>query len=105
MNGTLAEFEQLVDAEQYFAFFELPYDPQVVNVNRLHILQKFAQAVREINGASALSEADRLEAYRLALQQSYDTFVSSNAQEQKLFKVFQQKPQNVVLLKDIASKP
>ncbi len=104
MQGTLAEFERLVDAEQYFDFFNLPYDPKVVNVNRLHILQKFAQSMQKINAAST-PEAERLAAYRTALQESYTAFLDSTAQEHKLFKVFQRKPQNVVMLKDIATTP
>ncbi|WP_404784513.1 nitrogenase-stabilizing/protective protein NifW [Altericista sp. CCNU0014] len=102
MKRTLAEFDRIVDAEQYFEFFELPYDPQVVNVNRLHILKKFAEAIRNIDAAStATTEGDRLDEYRAALESAYEVFLSSNALEQKLFKVFNQKPQNVVMLKDM----
>ncbi|NJO73697.1 MAG: nitrogenase-stabilizing/protective protein NifW [Leptolyngbyaceae cyanobacterium RM1_406_9] len=104
MSKTLAEFNQLVDAEQYFEFFELPYDPQVVNVNRLHVLQKFSNLVKErASELSGLSEAEALEQYRLALQQAYDLFLTSNSVEQKLFKVFNEKPQNVVMLSEVGS--
>ncbi|HEY9826134.1 MAG TPA: nitrogenase-stabilizing/protective protein NifW [Stenomitos sp.] len=104
MNRTLSEFAKLVDAEQYFEFFQLSYDPKIVSVNRLHILQKFAQAVAAIDAqATDASEAERLGQYQAALQQAYDVFLSSNAVEQKLFKVFRQKPQNVVLLRDVST--
>lgn len=102
MKGTLAEFNRIVDVEQYFEFFDLPFDPHVVNVNRLHILKKFAIAIRNIDSAStATTEGDLLDEYRAALDSSYEVFLSSNALEQKLFKVFNQKPQNVVMLKDM----
>ena len=39
---TLAEaMEELVSAEDFLDYFAVPYDPAVVHVNRLHILQRF----------------------------------------------------------------
>ena len=102
MTQTLAEFKKLSDAEDYFQFFQLPFDQQVVNVNRLHILKKFAQYMDEIDAAFPnLTEAEKLAKYCDALQRSYDLFLTSNAVEQKLFKVFNDKPKNVVMLSDI----
>ncbi|HEY9831776.1 MAG TPA: nitrogenase-stabilizing/protective protein NifW [Stenomitos sp.] len=104
MTKTLSQFKQLADAEEYFEFFELPFDAQIVNVNRLHILKKFSQYVREIDAHSAeLSEEETLSQYCAALQQAYDVFLSSTPLEQKLFKVFNEKPKNVVMLTDINS--
>ncbi|MEO0536299.1 MAG: nitrogenase-stabilizing/protective protein NifW [Cyanobacteria bacterium P01_A01_bin.123] len=97
---TLVQFNQLKDAEEYFEFFNLPYDPQIVNVNRLHILRKFSQLVQAEDKTQ--SEAQLLSTYRQALQTAYDLFLSSSGVEQKLFKVFKDKPKNVVLLSDIA---
>lgn len=102
MTQTLSQFDQLVDAEEYFEFFKLPYDSQIVNVNRLHILKKFSQYIQEIDASSpALSEEDKLSQYRAALQQAYEVFLSSTPIEQKLFKVFNERPKGVVLLKEI----
>ncbi len=103
MSKTLAEFERLVDAEEYFQFFGLPYDPQFVNVNRLHILQKFSNFIKSIDSDS-LNEAELLDRYRAALQQAYDTFNASSPLDEKLFKVFNEKPQNVVLLSEIGAE-
>ncbi len=100
MTGTLAEFDQLTDAEQYFEFFGLSYDPKVVSINRLHILKQFSNAIKQ-SDVVGLSEAEKLEVYRKALIQAYDLFLSSSGIEQKLFKVFNEKPTNVVLLKDL----
>ena len=101
MTATLSEFKKLVDAEDYFKFFGLAYDQPVVNVNRLHILKKFAQYIEEVDSNPELSEAEKLNQYRDALQKAYEVFLTSNAVEQKLFKVFNEKPKNVVLLGDI----
>jgi len=104
MGGTLVQFNQLVNAEEYFEFFELPYDPQFVNVNRLHILQKFSTLIKAIaSDAPELNESEKLTLYRGALQQAYNTFTTSTPLDEKLFKVFNDKPQNVVLLSEIGS--
>lgn len=100
LTHTLTQFNQLKDAEDYFEFFGLTYDPNVVNVNRLHILRKFAQLVQDEDKSQ--SEEKKLNAYRRALQTSYDLFLTSSSVEQKLFKVFQDKPKNIVMLSDIA---
>ncbi len=97
---TLTKFNQLKDAEEYFQFFGLPYDPKVVNVNRLHILRKFSQLVQDED--KSLPEAQRLGYYRQALQTAYDLFLTSTSVEQRLFKVFQDRPSNVVMVSDIA---
>ncbi|MGA7936655.1 MAG: nitrogenase-stabilizing/protective protein NifW [Kovacikia sp.] len=104
MGRTLAKLNQLVNTEEYFEFFDLPYDPQFVNVNRLHILQKFSTLIKAIEAELPdLSEPEKLERYRVALQQAYDTFTTSSPLDEKLFKVFNDKPQNVVLLSEIGS--
>lgn len=104
MTGTLSQFNQLSDAETYFEFFQLAYDPQIVNVNRLHILKKFSEYMQQIDASSPnLSEEEKLSQYCQALQQAYEVFLSSTGVEQKLFKVFKKKPKNVVMLTDISS--
>ncbi|MEH2413963.1 nitrogenase-stabilizing/protective protein NifW [Nostoc sp.] len=104
MTGTIAEFKQLVDAEEFFKFFNMSYDLEVVNVNRLHILKKFSQYIQEIdNNSPDLSHEERLNQYSLALQKAYQVFIESTPHEQKLFKVFNDKPKNVVTLTEITS--
>jgi nitrogenase-stabilizing/protective protein len=104
MSGTIDEFKQLVDAEEFFHFFNLPYDQMVVNVNRLHILKKFSQYIQEVDhNSSGLSAEEKLNQYCAALQQAYQVFIESTPQEQKLFKVFNDKPKNVVKLTEITS--
>jgi nitrogenase-stabilizing/protective protein len=104
MSGTIEEFKKIVDAEAYFQFFNLPYDQHFVNVNRLHILKKFSQFMYQIDEQYPnLSAAEKLEKYSQALQQAYQVFQESTPHEQKLFKVFNDKPKNVVTLTEITS--
>jgi nitrogenase-stabilizing/protective protein len=104
MTGTLDEFRQLTDAEQYFEFFGLDYDPTIVNVNRLHILKQFSNQIRQLDQTlPELEPTERLQRYCTALLDAYTVFTHSSGVEQKLFKVFRQKPANVVLLSEINS--
>ncbi len=82
------DFQALVNAEDYFAFFDLPYNPRVVNVNRLHILRKFAQYLGPLENFQG-SEEERLGQARQALEKAYQTFLTSTPQQEKLFRVFQ----------------
>jgi len=102
MNPSLANFNTLSQAEEYLEFFGIPYDPQVVNVNRLHILKKFSQFIREndIDAASLADEATFTQT-RDALASAYHLFTTSTSVEQKLFKVFQDHPSNVVMVSEI----
>jgi nitrogenase-stabilizing/protective protein len=100
MTGTLEEFNKLTNAEDFFEFLGLPYDTKVVNVNRLHILQKFSQLKVEIDQETDDPQT-RLERYRSALQAAYEVFLTSSAPEQKLFKVFQDAKPKVVLVSEI----
>ena len=104
MNRDVEQFNRLVDAEEYFDFFQMPYDQEVVNVNRLHILKKFSQFIKQIDdNYTDLSSSDKLSKYREALSQAYQVFLDSTPHEQKLFKVFNEKPKNVVTLTEITS--
>jgi nitrogenase-stabilizing/protective protein len=104
MSLNIEDFRKIVNAEDYFEFFQLPFDAKIVNVNRLHILKKFSQLMQEIDGNNPnLSPEEKLSQYRLALENSYQVFLESSAQEEKLFKVFNQKPKNVVMLTEITS--
>ncbi|BAY85978.1 nitrogen fixation protein NifW [Calothrix parasitica NIES-267] len=104
MTQSLEEFNKLVNTEDYFQFFDLEYDQKVVHVNRLHILQKFSEYIKEIDNSKVqLNHEERLGKYREALKQAYQVFIESTPQQEKLFKVFHQKPKNVVKLTEIDS--
>jgi nitrogenase-stabilizing/protective protein len=101
---TLTDFKKLVDAEDFLSFFDIPYDQTAVNVNRLHILKMFSGAIAEVDEKKELSEAEKLTAYKTALESAYQTFLTSTAQEQKLFPVFQKEHNDVVKLTEISAE-
>lgn len=105
MTPTLVNFKTLTNAEEYLQFFDIPYDPQFVNINRLHILKQFSQLIQEVDRVfPEVSDAEKLDKYREALTEAYELFKTSSPLETKLFKVFKNKPKNIVLLQDIGGQ-
>jgi nitrogenase-stabilizing/protective protein len=78
--------EELVSAEDFLDYFAIEYDRSVVQVNRLHILQRFHNYL----GKETLpdEEAARRAVHAKWLQQAYQDFVMSDALTEKVFKVF-----------------
>ena len=102
---TLTAFQKLSDAEEYLQFFNIEYDRNFVNINRLHILKQFSLLIKEVDKAFPdVSESEKLEKYSLALEEAYQVFLTSSPLETKLFKVFQSKPKNFVSLEELEKK-
>lgn len=80
MNDWREAMEELSSAEEFLDFFGVEYDPAVVRVHRLHILQRFHDYLAT-NGAT-------FETCAGSLQQAYEDFVRSDARSEKVFKVF-----------------
>ncbi len=81
--------EELESAEDFLNYFGIAFNPSVVHVNRLHILQRFHDYLARAGGLPADDdEAGRSAVYKRLLQQAYGDFVSSDALTEKVFKVF-----------------
>ncbi len=87
---TLAEaLDELVSAEDFLDYFAVPYDTRVVQVNRLHILQRFHDYLaKQVPNLPPGDEAQH-SIYRLWLERAYKDFEASNALTEKVFAVFQ----------------
>jgi nitrogenase-stabilizing/protective protein len=79
----------LSSAEDFFAFFAVPYETPVVQVNRLHILKRFYQYLGKAQGLQGLDDVELYRRYRELLTQAYADFVRSTPAQEKVFKVFQ----------------
>ncbi len=78
--------EELVSAEDFLDYFGIEYERSVVQVNRLHILQRFHNYLAK---AALPDEAEASRAvHAKLLQQAYLDFVKSDALTEKVFKVF-----------------
>ena len=82
------EMEELESAEDFLQYFELDYEPSVVHVNRLHILQRFHDYLQKAAADMPENEPAKKAVYSKLLQRAYQDFVESNAQTEKVFKVF-----------------
>ncbi len=91
------DLEELSSAEDFLEYFEVPYDPAVVHVNRLHILQRFHDYLDRQE--TPPEDEDALRAiYAQWLERAYQDFVKSDARTEKVFRVFRmQEPQTVMI--------
>lgn len=87
---TLTEaLDELVSAEDFLEYFDVPYEPRVLQVNRLHILQRFHNYLaKQVPNLPPGDDAQR-SIYRLWLERAYQDFVTSDALTEKVFAVFQ----------------
>lgn len=92
------EMEDLESAEDFLQYFELPYDPSTVHVNRLHILQRFHDYLDKGEQQMPEDEDSKRQVYKSLLARAYSDFVESDAQTEKVFKVFKMaEPQTVFI--------
>ena len=97
------EVEELESAEDFLQYFGLEYDQRIVHVNRLHILQRFHDYLDKGGEHLPEDETSKKQVYKQLLSRAYQDFVESDAQTEKVFKVFSMgEPQTVfVSLGDI----
>ncbi len=83
--------EELSSAEDFMRYFGIDFEPSVVHVNRLHIMQRFHdyldQSATSLEDYAGNDDAMRA-AYAALLQRAYQDFVDSDALTEKVFKVF-----------------
>ena len=82
------DLAELSAAEEFLDYFEVPYEPGVVQVNRLHILQRFHDYIAQVPDGLPEAEPARREAYRRLLTRAYLDFVTSDALTEKVCRVF-----------------
>ena len=81
------DMDELQSAEDFLEYFSIEYDQKVVQVNRLHILQRFHDYIAQLD--SLPEDEDKLRIiYRDLLLAAYEDFVRSDALTEKVFKVF-----------------
>lgn len=96
MEDTLTLSEALADlvsAEDFLEFFAVPFDAAVVQVNRLHILQRFHDYLARQAALLPADEEGQRAFYRQWLTRAYEDFVRSDSLTEKVFAVFQHQPQ------------
>ncbi|CCG92368.1 Nitrogenase-stabilizing/protective protein nifW [Methylacidiphilum fumariolicum SolV] len=90
-EAILKQMEKLEAAEDFFKLFEVPYDLRVLRVYRLHILQRFHDYIAAASlDISSKTDEEIKQSYAELLARAYEDFVHSNAQNEKVFKVFKE---------------
>lgn len=80
--------EELVSAEDFLQFFGVSFEQSIVHVSRLHIMQRYHDYLSQAGDLEAHDDAARHAIYRQLLARAYQDFVESDAQTEKVFKVF-----------------
>jgi nitrogenase-stabilizing/protective protein len=89
----LDELAKLSAAEEFFDCLEIPFDPKVVQVARLHILRRMGQYLKgsEVENAfEGLTDENIRALCRSHLEQAYKDFLASTPIQERLFKVHKQ---------------
>ena len=86
------EMNRLKSAEEIMDFFAIPFDEEVVEVNRLHILQRFHDYIERHADETPASAKEQHPWLRQWLVKAYEDFVASDAQTEKVFRVFRDTP-------------
>lgn len=86
------ELQLLESAEEFLDFFEITYDQEVVQVNRLHILKRFHDYVAKHSTDMPEPVTEQQAWLKQWLNQAYEDFVVSDAITEKVFRVFRMTP-------------
>lgn len=78
------DLEDLSSAEDFLDYFGIDYDARVVQVNRLHILQRYHDYLAKQEAGNA----PEYQAWRKWLALAYQDFVASSAQQEKVLAVY-----------------
>ena len=78
------DLAELGSAEEFLDYFGIAFDVRIVQVNRLHILQRFHDYLAKQEAGKTPEYA----AWRGWLLRAYEDFVGSSAQQEKVFAVF-----------------
>lgn len=89
------DLAELSSAEDFLVYFGIDFDPSIVHVNRLHILQRFHDYLAEV-GEMPAGDAHRWALYADLLAGAYQDFVQSDARTEKVFRVFRRAQSQVV---------
>lgn len=78
------DLADLSSAEDFLEYFAIEYDARVVQVNRLHILQRYHDYLAK----QEAGKTPDYKAYRGWLLRAYEDFVNSSAQQEKVLAVY-----------------
>ena len=78
---------ELTSAEDFLEYFGIDHESSVVQINRLHILQRFHDYLDQIDEMPDSVQA-KWALYADRLRAAYQDFLTSDARTEKVFRVF-----------------
>jgi nitrogenase-stabilizing/protective protein len=81
------DLKELSSAEDFLGYFGIAFDPAMVQVNRLHILQRFHDYLAQVE-VMPQEPVHRFALHADLLAGAYSDFVRSDARTEKVFRVF-----------------
>ncbi|WP_036263293.1 nitrogenase stabilizing/protective protein NifW [Methylocapsa aurea] len=89
MSETLKTLQTLSSAEDFFKLLEVPYDPDKVNVVRMHIMKRMGQylATEDLEGLPDNIVRQRCQT---TLERAYEDFQKSDPLKERVFKVLKE---------------
>lgn len=91
--SVLDQLKTLSSAEEFFQALGVEYEPQILNVARLHILRRMGQYLVSTD-FDGMGEAEIAEAARANLKRAYDDFCESSPIAERVFKVLRENDPN-----------
>src|SRR5271167_2445791 len=98
------DLQDLSSAEDFLNYFSVPYEPRVVQVNRLHILQRFHDYLAQAGDSLPEEEAPRRVVHKRLLERAYQDFVTSDALTEKVFKVFHEAQNHFIPVEELGQR-
>lgn len=81
--------KELGSAEEFFRYFEVPFEQRKLDVARLHILKRMSEYLR-IDETESMDDATLWQTCKDTLERAYRDFQTSSPLEQRGFKVLRQ---------------
>jgi nitrogenase-stabilizing/protective protein len=82
----IEELKKTSSAEDFFTLLKVEYEPQILNVARLHILRRMGEYLFK-EDFSSFSDEEAIEKCKIFLEQAYIDFTKSSPIAERLFKV------------------
>jgi nitrogenase-stabilizing/protective protein len=91
---------ELSSAEDFLNFFSIKFDQSIVQINRLHIMQRYHDYLNgeEYTSLPDMPANDQFHIYKTLLLKAYTDFVHSNAQKEKVLSVFKKHDEKTKLV-------
>lgn len=98
-------FKELIDAEDFFEFYKVPFHPEMLSISRVHILKKFRIYLEEAGILDDdATDKEIWNTQRAYLFLAYREFLKPTPVRQKFFSTFYHKNGTFIPLDKITSR-